>query len=470
MKGKFGYSKYLPLLSGLIDIILINVSFFLSHYFRFHNDQWWPNGHDAEFWFLCNFLYLVIAYYQRAYAFIRVDAMERVVTKFATYFFIYVATIYLFLFSLNLDEIARLWIIYFLIFSFLFIISSRIGALMFFKWYRKHGKNYIKIVIVGSDSVSVQLFHYLRNDLTLGYKVLGLFDFDRGGVDLQNISSAQYLGDRSLLLEYLEYNEVDEVYWKLGGDIDPHLKKVVEYCENNLIRFRMVPFLGLDVLGRKPHIDMYHLIPVVTLRKEPLQIASNRMLKRGFDVLFSLMILLLLAPTVFLLIGILIKIFTPGPVFFKQLRSGENNREFWCYKFRTMRVNPLSDELQATKHDQRITPIGSFLRRTSLDELPQFWNVLMGEMSVVGPRPHMLKHTEEYSQTVSKFLVRHFAKPGITGWAQVNGFRGETKELEDMEKRVQADIWYVENWSLLLDFRIVLLTILNMFRGEKNAY
>lgn len=113
---------------------------------------------------------------------------------------------------------------------------------MFFKWYRKHGKNYIKIVIVGSDSVSVQLFHYLRNDLTLGYKVLGLFDFDRGGVDLQNISSAQYLGDRSLLLEYLEYNEVDEVYWKLGGDIDPHLKKVVEYCENNLIRFRMVPF------------------------------------------------------------------------------------------------------------------------------------------------------------------------------------------------------------------------------------
>jgi undecaprenyl-phosphate galactose phosphotransferase/putative colanic acid biosynthesis UDP-glucose lipid carrier transferase len=469
-KSKFGFSKYVPIINAILDISVVNFSFFVTHFYRFPTLRWTPNEQDLEFLFLVNFIWMVILYYHESNEYSRTLSFESILRRFSGVFFLYTASLYLFLFMLNLDTISRLWILYFLVTSFVLLTATRIGALLFFKWYRKHGKNYRKIVIVGTDSVSVQLFHYLRNDLTLGYKVLGLFDFDKAGMDLQNISSAQYLGDRSLLLKYLEQNEVDEVYWKLGGDIDPHLKRVVEYCENNLIRFRMVPFLGLDVLGRKPHIDMYHLIPVVTLRKEPLQIASNRMLKRGFDVLFSLMILLLLAPTVFLLIGILIKIFTPGPVFFKQLRSGENNREFWCYKFRTMRVNPLSDELQATKHDQRITPIGSFLRRTSLDELPQFWNVLTGEMSVVGPRPHMLKHTEEYSQTVSKFLVRHFAKPGITGWAQVNGFRGETKELEDMEKRVQADIWYVENWSLLLDFRIVLLTILNMFRGEKNAY
>lgn len=470
VKSKFGFSKYISALHFILDLVIIAISFVSSHIFRFSNSPLVFNEQDIEFLFLINFIWGVIVYYHDSTDFHRTAAIESILRRFSSVFFLYAATLYLFLFMLNQDEVSRLWILYYLLTSFILMASSRVFSLIFFKWYRKHGKNYRKIVIVGTDSVSVQLFHYLRNDLTLGYKVLGLFDFDKAGMDLQNISSSHYLGDRSHLLEYLEQNEVDEVYWKLGGDIDPHLKKVVEYCENNLIRFRMVPFLGLDVLGRKPHIDMYHLIPVVTLRKEPLQIASNRMLKRGFDVLFSLMVLLLLAPTVFLLIGILIKIFTPGPVFFKQLRSGENNREFWCYKFRTMRVNPLSDELQATKHDQRITPIGSFLRRTSLDELPQFWNVLMGEMSVVGPRPHMLKHTEEYSQTVSKFLVRHFAKPGITGWAQVNGFRGETKELEDMEKRVQADIWYVENWSLLLDFRIVLLTILNMFRGEKNAY
>jgi putative colanic acid biosynthesis UDP-glucose lipid carrier transferase len=314
------------------------------------------------------------------------------------------------------------------------------------------------------------LLDYLSHDLTLGFKILGLFDFGQEGKNLNENHAAPYLGDRSQLLHYLSENVVDEVYWKLTGENDPHLKSVVEYCENNLIRLRLIPFFELSVIGRKPHIDMYNLIPVITLRKEPLQITYNRMVKRSFDVVFSLLVLLLLVPTVFLIIAVLIKIYSPGPVFFKQLRSGENNREFWCFKFRTMKVNALSDQLQATKNDDRITPLGKFLRKTSLDELPQFWNVLIGEMSVVGPRPHMLKHTEEYRQTISKFLVRHYAKPGITGWAQINGFRGETKELEDMKNRVEADIWYVENWSLLLDIRIVIVTAWNMLRGEKNAY
>ena len=376
----------------------------------------------------------------------------------------------MFLFMLIFDKVSRLWIFYYLITAFIVLMMARVFSLMFFKWYRKHGKNYRKIVIVGTDSVSLQLFDYLSHDLTLGFKILGLFDFNEQGGNLKDKYSAPYLGDRSQLLTYLSQNEVDEVYWKLTGENDPYLKSVVEYCENNLIRLRLIPFFELSVIGRKPHIDMYNLIPVITLRKEPLQITYNRMIKRCFDVAFSFLVLLLLVPTVFLIIAILIKIYSPGPVFFKQLRSGENNRDFWCFKFRTMKVNNLADELQATKNDDRITPLGKFLRKTSLDELPQFWNVLKGEMSVIGPRPHMLKHTEEYRQTISKFLVRHYAKPGITGWAQINGFRGETKELEDMKNRVEADIWYVENWSLLLDIRIVLVTVWNMLRGEKNAY
>jgi undecaprenyl-phosphate galactose phosphotransferase/putative colanic acid biosynthesis UDP-glucose lipid carrier transferase len=469
-KSKFGFSKYVPIINALLDIGVINFSYFVSHFYRFPSFQWIPNQSDLEFLFLVNFLWAVILYYHESIEFNRTVSFENIFRRYASVFFLYAATLYLFLFMLNRDEVSRLWILYYLITSFIGMAMARVVSLLFFKWYRKHGKNYRKIVIVGTDSVSIQLFHYLKNDLTLGFKVLGFFDFSKNGADLEKINGAHYLGDRSSLLHYLQDHEVDEVYWKLGGDLDPNLKSVVEFCENNLIRFRMVPFLGLDVLGRKPHIDMYNLIPVVTLRKEPLQLASNRLMKRTFDFVFSFLLLLVLAPTVFLLIAVLIKIFSPGPVFFKQLRSGENNREFWCFKFRTMKVNLLSDELQATKNDVRITPLGSFLRKTSLDELPQFWNVLKGEMSVVGPRPHMLKHTAEYSQTVSKFLVRHFAKPGITGWAQINGFRGETKELEDMEKRVEADIWYVENWSLLLDARIVILTVVNMFRGEKNAY
>ncbi|MFN6092634.1 MAG: undecaprenyl-phosphate glucose phosphotransferase, partial [Bacteroidota bacterium] len=425
---------------------------------------------QLEFLFLANFVWAVLLYYHRSNEFSRMEPFESILKRFTSLFFLYITTLYLFLFMLNFDRVSRLWIFYYLVTAFILLILARVFSLMFFKWYRKHGKNYRKIVIVGTDAVSLQLFDYLNHDLTLGFKILGLFDFGQEGKNLKEKYAVPYLGDRSQLLPYLSENDVDEVYWKLTGENDPYLKSVVEYCENNLIRLRLIPFFELSVIGRKPHIDMYNLIPVITLRKEPLQITYNRMVKRSFDVVFSLLVLLLLVPTVFLIIASLIKIYSPGPIFFKQLRSGENNREFWCYKFRTMKVNPLSDQLQATKEDNRITPLGKFLRKTSLDELPQFWNVLIGEMSVVGPRPHMLKHTEEYRQTISKFLVRHYAKPGITGWAQINGFRGETKELEDMKNRVEADIWYVENWSLLLDIRIVIVTAWNMLRGEKNAY
>ena len=469
-KSKFGFSKYIPIISALLDIGLVNFSFFLSHYFRFFSLKLTPENNHLEFLFLANFVWGVLLYYHRSNEFSRMEPFESILKRFAGLFFIYLTTLYLFLFMLNFDKVSRLWIFYYLITAFIVLMMARVFSLMFFKWYRKHGKNYRKIVIVGTDSVSLQLFDYLRHDLTLGFKILGLFDFNQHGESLKDKHTAPYLGDRSQLLTYLSENEVDEVYWKLTGENDPYLKSVVEYCENNLIRLRLIPFFELSVIGRKPHIDMYNLIPVITLRKEPLQITYNRMIKRSFDVVFSFLVLLLLAPTVFLIIAILIKIYSPGPVFFKQLRSGENNRDFWCFKFRTMKVNKLADELQATKNDDRITSLGKFLRKTSLDELPQFWNVLKGEMSVVGPRPHMLKHTEEYRQTISKFLVRHYAKPGITGWAQINGFRGETKELEDMKNRVEADIWYVENWSLLLDIRIVLVTVWNMLRGEKNAY
>ena len=167
---------------------------------------------------------------------------------------------------------------------------------------------------------------------------------------------------------------------------------------------------------------------------------------------------------------LLIKLNSRGPVFFVQERSGRDNKPFPCYKFRTMYVNDNAHTMQACKNDSRITKVGAFLRKTSLDEFPQFFNVLLGNMSVVGPRPHMLSHTEQYSELINNFLVRHYAKPGITGWAQVNGYRGETKELADMEGRVEHDIWYIENWSLLLDVKIVWKTFIQVFQGDENAF
>jgi exopolysaccharide biosynthesis polyprenyl glycosylphosphotransferase len=206
------------------------------------------------------------------------------------------------------------------------------------------------------------------------------------------------------------------------------------------------------------------------VRAEPLENLLNRAIKRCFDIVFSVFIILFVFSWLFPILAILIKLESRGPVFFTQVRSGHNNNPFKCYKFRSMYVNGDADKRQATRNDSRVTKIGAFIRRTSLDELPQFFNVLIGNMSVVGPRPHMLNHTQEYSELIDMFMVRHFLKPGITGQAQVKGFRGETKTVEDMNQRVEADLWYLENWSFLLDLKIIFLTVRNSLVGEENAF
>jgi len=202
---------------------------------------------------------------------------------------------------------------------------------------------------------------------------------------------------------------------------------------------------------------------------DPLQLPTNQFTKRVFDIVFSGFFLLCTLPLL-PVIALIIKIQSPGPLLFKQLRTGMNGQNFVCYKFRSMHVNKDADRLQATKNDPRKFPFGNFMRKANIDELPQFWNVLKGDMSIVGPRPHMLAHTEQYSQLIDKYMVRHFVKPGVTGWAQVTGFRGETQELWQMEGRVKRDIWYIENWSIWLDIRIIWLTARQLFVHDKLAY
>lgn len=240
-------------------------------------------------------------------------------------------------------------------------------------------------------------------------------------------------------------------------------------CENHLVRFHVIPS-ELSYMHHRMNFEVINNVPVLGMRNEPLEFVGNRMVKRMFDLVCSGIFLCTLFPIIYIIIGIAIKASSPGPVFFKQKRSGQNGREFWCYKFRSMKVNAQADSLQATQHDPRKTRIGEFIRHTNIDELPQFINVFKGEMSMVGPRPHMLKHTEEYSQLIDKYMVRHFAKPGITGWAQVTGFRGETRELWQMEGRVQKDIWYIEHWTFALDLYIMYKTFANVIAGEKEAY
>lgn len=208
----------------------------------------------------------------------------------------------------------------------------------------------------------------------------------------------------------------------------------------------------------------------LTFANHQVKIISNTTIKRAFDVLFALLVTLLLLSWLIPLIAILIKLDSRGPVFFKQLRTGKDGVPFYCFKFRSMHINADADHKQASRNDSRVTKIGSFIRKTSIDELPQFINVLRGEMSVVGPRPHMIQHTEVYSNTINNFMVRHTVVPGITGLAQVSGHRGETKETEAMIKRVNADIHYLQNWSFSLDMKIVWLTAYQAVRGSENAF
>lgn len=262
---------------------------------------------------------------------------------------------------------------------------------------------------------------------------------------------------------------IKEIYVSLTADRVNELGSLMQEADRHCIHLKLLPDLSQIIL---PTFTLHHLggLPIVTLRSEPLEEIRNRFRKRLFDIVFSLSVILFILTWFYPIIAILIRLDSPGPPLFKQLRSGKDNKTFWCYKFRSMRMNVESENMQASKYDQRITILGRFLRRTSLDELPQFLNVFLGNMSVVGPRPHMLKQTEQYRSIIHRYMVRHNLKPGITGWAQINGFRGETSTVQLMERRIEHDIWYLENWSLMLDFKIIVMTIINVFRGDKNAY
>lgn len=321
-------------------------------------------------------------------------------------------------------------------------------------------------LFVGPIDSMLELIQSMDKDLTTGYKMLGFFD------DINNIPQEQspyYRGSLNEVKTYLaeHYNEIDELYCTLSSEQIDQIKDLIRFTENHLIRFIGVPTTYNFIRHRVNTITIADA-PAFTLRRAPLESLDCRFAKRTFDLLCSILFLVFVFPILYIVLGTLIKLSSPGPVLFKQKRSGLNGKEFYCYKFRSMKVNVNADELQATQDDPRKTRIGNFMRRTNIDEFPQFINVFKGDMSMVGPRPHMLKHTEEYRQLIDKYMVRHFVRPGITGWAQVTGFRGETKELWQMEGRVKQDIWYIENWTFMLDLWIIFRTFIKT--GDKKAY
>ena len=346
------------------------------------------------------------------------------------------------------------------------LVSYRLIFRHFVKIYRRKGGNRRTVALVGDGSNMVELYEEMTADPTSGFKVVGYFAEHPSD---NYPKECHYLGTPQEVIPYLKKSKAEQLYCGLTSSHSKEILPIISYCENNLIHFYSVPNVR-NYLKRRMHLELIGNVPVLDIRQEPLAQPENRLAKRLFDIVFSLLFLCTIFPIIFIIIGLAIKITSPGPIFFKQKRNGEENKEFWCYKFRSMRVNKDSDKVQATLNDPRKTRLGNFMRKTNIDELPQFINVLLGDMSVVGPRPHMLKHTEEYSKLIDKYMVRHLVKPGITGWAQVTGFRGETKELWQMEGRVERDIWYLEHWTFMLDLYIIYKTVKNAVKGEKEAY
>ncbi len=331
------------------------------------------------------------------------------------------------------------------------------------KRFRRKGRNFSRVIIVGTNSTATRLYDELMSDAGFGYKFMGFFDKWRP-VNF----SGDYKGNIDEIDAFVKAHSIDEIYFTLSGEDEDTMGKVTKIADDNVLQFYYVPQISRYV-NRVFEMHNVGAVSMLTTRNNPLKNVINRWIKRGFDIVFS-SIVLLFSPIIFIPVAIAIKLSSPGPIFFKQVRTGYRGRDFKCWKFRTMRVNADSDKLQAQKDDPRKTKVGDFLRRTSIDELPQFINVWLGNMSVVGPRPHMLKHTSDYSKLIDKYMVRHLIKPGITGWAQVNGYRGQTEELWQMEKRVEYDVWYIENWTFFLDMKIIVRTVLNALQGEKNAF
>jgi len=332
---------------------------------------------------------------------------------------------------------------------------------MVMKIYRIEGGNSVNVVIVGNDKNLKKMINVF-NKAELGYRYKGYFDNKRS-------ESTSYLGQIEDSFQYIIKNKIDEIYCMASQLSSLEINNLINFADNNLKKLKIIPD-HKDVYTRAMGVELFGVIPVLNLRKSPLDSDLARVGKRGFDIIFSVFVIILLLSWLSPLLFILQNIESRGPVFFKQKRHGYNKNVFWCYKFRSMAPNNNADHSMCTKNDCRITKIGRILRKTSIDELPQFFNVFLGEMSVVGPRPHMQTHTHQYETSVDKYLVRHFVKPGITGLAQIKGYRGEIIKKADIINRVRMDVFYIEKWCLMMDVKIIYSTIFNALRGEEKAY
>ena len=444
------YSKYLRPISIIFDLLVVS-----SFVYLFLDQSLFKVAPIIVF----SALWIISAFITKFYEVYRFTKLIRIISFIFYQLLLFSILVFAFFGVVQSPTPGLSQTLVFLLYTFIIISLFKLTLFYALQSYRLgFGGNFRKTIIIGNDESVSELKEFFINQKELGYENRRTFKFNHPS-DLNLEECFDFILTRNIDEVYCSANELDE----------SQISLLITFCENN---FKILKFISKrgGLLSKKLKTDTYGLSTVQSLREMPLSNDFNTILKRTFDIVFSLVVIIFLLSWITPIIALIIKIESRGPVFFKQTRNGIKFREFTCYKFRSMIENNDADIQQATKNDKRVTKIGKILRKTSLDELPQFFNVLIGNMSVVGPRPHMIKENERYSKSVDKFMVRHFVKPGITGLAQVKGFRGEIETDEDIINRVKYDIYYLENWSLILDLNIVFLTTINFLTGQKKAY
>jgi|TARA_B110000879_G_scaffold209514_1_gene297409 putative colanic acid biosynthesis UDP-glucose lipid carrier transferase len=447
------YSYLIKPLQILLDVFLINIIV----YFIYDKEY-------LNFYFLSyiTIFWLVTSSFFGFYKVYRYSGVLRLFTLLGKQFLIFILGYFAYFGIFREGDVVGNQ---FLILCSIFLSISFFKFLEFFliKKYRSFGNNYRTTVVVGFDDSSKNIIKLFKSKSNLGYKYLGFFSD-------KIYKNKEYLGNLESVFEYAIQNTVDEIYCSLTVLSNEQIKKINKFALDRDIFLKLIPNSS-ELYSKNQSVEFYDdTLMVLNVNKLPFEFAENFYIKRVFDIFFSFFACLFILSWLIPILWILVKLESKGPLIFKQKREGINGEEFVCFKFRSMKENVLSDKVHATKHDTRVTKMGAFLRKTSMDELPQFFNVLLGDMSVVGPRPHLESLSLEYQKDVKDYLKRHIVKPGITGLAQVSGYRGEIKNRTDIKNRVRFDIFYIENWSFLLDLKIIIKTVLNVFKGEEKAY
>ena len=450
MKTKTGrYSGYIRPFSYLIDLVIINVAAF--YIFFFHDNQLVYSVFISFAWFA---IAIYLGFYE-VYRYTKVISILNCALKQFVLFSLFCLALELF----YSDFYFQKRVVFFVFVAIAIILFFKLSIYYFLRKFRVlYGGNSRSVVLLGNTKNINPLKNFFTENPDYGYILVKIFTLEKN--KKERIEQC---------LSYMISSNTNEIYCSMADLSDSQISQIIDFADNNLKTLKFIPD-AKQIFSRTTKFEYYDYIPVISLRTIIQDETLNKTIKRVFDVFFSLLIIVGLMSWLTPILAIIIKLESKGPLFFIQKRNGLNYKEFNCYKFRSMQLNDKADIDLASKNDIRITKVGKFIRKTSIDELPQFFNVLLGDMSIVGPRPHMVSVANLYALQVDKFMVRHFVKPGITGLAQIKGFRGEVETEEDIINRVKYDIFYMENWSILLDVEIILKTIYNIIKGDEKAY